>query len=155
MDATKNALTFGLADLQRAAQSKAGRFLWHFLQMAIAMELGMMVYHKLLAPILEQTPYGPWTDAYPILGYWGMVSSMVLGMLALMVYQKATGRHCLEMSLAMVAPIAALTVLVLCSVIPSHILYATGDPLMYVAMVIYMLYRPHNHAHGAQEMACH
>lgn len=48
----------------------------------------------------------------------------------------------------MVAPIAALTVLVLCYLIPSHILYVIGDPVMFLAMAVFMLYRPHEHGHG-------
>lgn len=37
--------------------SRWGRFIWHFLQMVVAMELGMMVYHHLLWPVLGQTLY--------------------------------------------------------------------------------------------------
>ncbi len=139
----------------RGRAAGVARFLWHFLQMALAMGLGMMVYHALLRPLLYRTPYAPLTDAFPMIGYWGMVISMVLGMLALMLYQHSTARYCLQMTAAMVAPIAALTVLVLCSLIPGHILYAAGDPLMLLAMAAFMLYRPHEHAHGSHEHAGH
>lgn len=139
----------------RGTVARVAGFLWHFAQMVIAMEIGMMVYHLLLSPLLSQTPYSALTDAYPIIGYWGMVISMVLGMLALMLYHKSTERYILEMTMAMLAPVVALTVLVLCSLIPSHILYGIGDPVMFVAMAAYMLYRPHEHAHGGNEHASH
>lgn len=135
--------------------ASAARFLWHFVQMVVAMEAGMLVYHVVLSPLLQPTPYGALTDAYPIVGYWGMVVSMVLGMLALMVYHRSSGHYSLEMTAAMLAPVAALTVLVLCSLIPSHVLYAAGDPLMFLAMAAYMLYRPHKHSHGGHGHAGH
>ena len=129
----------------RNAAASVGRFLWHFVQMVVAMEVGMMVYHHLLWPLLAQTPYAVLTDAYPLIGYWMMVVSMALGMLVLMRFHRSTWRYCGEMTVAMIAPIAALTLLVLCSLIPSHILYVGGDPVMFLAMAAYMLYRPHEH----------
>jgi hypothetical protein len=137
------------------AAARWGGFLWHFLQMVIAMELGMMVYHKLLWPLLAQTPYADLTDAYPLFGYWGMVVSMVLGMFALMLFQRSPWKYCVQMTLAMVAPIAGLTVLVMCYLIPSHILYGIGDPVMFIAMAAFMLIRPHDHHHAAHEHAGH
>lgn len=143
----------------RGRAASVGGFLWHFVQMVIAMEIGMMVYHLLISPLLAQTAYAALTDAYPIIGYWMMIFFMALGMLSLMLYQKSSGRYCLEMMMAMLAPVAALTVLVLCSLMPSQILYGLGDPTMFLAMAAYMLYRPHEHAHGAHEHAsssdCH
>lgn len=135
--------------------SRWGRFIWHFLQMVVAMELGMMVYHHLLWPLIAQTPYAPLTDAFPLLGYWSMVASMVLGMLVLMLLQRSPWSYCFQMTLAMVAPVAALTVLVLCYLIPSHILYGLGDPVMFVAMAAFMLYRPHYHHDAAHEHGAH
>lgn len=139
----------------RSHAANVGGFLWHFLQMVLAMEIGMMVYHLLLRPLLAQTPYADLTAAYPLIGYWMMVTFMILGMLALMLYRKSTGRYCLEMTLAMLMPIAMLTVLVLCSLIPSHTLYGAGDPLMFLAMAAFMLYRPHEDAHVVHEHTGH
>lgn len=140
--------------LRRVAASVGG-FLWHFLQMVLAMEVGMIVYHKLAWPLLAQTLYADWTDAYPLVGYWMMVAFMALGMLALMFYHRSSARYCFEMTGAMLAPIVALTVLVLCSLIPSHVLYGIGDPVMFVAMAAFMLYGPHDHAHHAHEQSRH
>ncbi len=146
---------FSASVRMRSNAATVGRFLWHFVQMVVAMIAGMMVYHHLLWPVLAHTPFADLTDAYPLIGYWMMVVSMALGMLGLMLYHRSSGRYCLEMTLAMLTPIAALTVLVLCSLIPSHILYGIGDPVMILAMALYMLYRPHDHAHVAHDHARH
>lgn len=135
--------------------SIVGRFLWHMLQMILAMEAGMMAYHYLLRPILAPTGYTALTQAYPLFGYWMMEVSMVLGMLALMCYHRSTWRYSLEMTLAMLAPVSVLTVLVLWSLIPIHILYGIGDPMMFLGMAVYMIYRPHDHAHSALEHSGH
>ncbi len=139
----------------RSIAGKVGGFLWHLLQMVIAMEAGMMVYHMLLRPLLAGTGYAAVTKAYPLVGYWMMIVSMTLGMLALMRYHRSTWRYCLEMTTIMVAPVAALTVLVLCYLLPIHTLYGIGDPAMILAMAAYMLYRPHEHAHGTHEHPGH
>jgi hypothetical protein len=135
--------------------AKAGRFLWHLLQMVLAMEAGMMVYHLLLRPLLAPTGYAVLTKAYPLLGYWMMVVSMALGMIALMRYHRSTWRYCLEMTLAMLAPLVGLTALVQTHMLPTQTLYGVGDPAMVLAMAAYMLYRPHEHAHGAHGNAGH
>jgi flagellar biosynthetic protein FliP len=137
------------------ATSKAGRFLWHFAQMVMAMEAGMMIYHLLVRPLLAPTGFSVLTMEYPLFGYWMMVVSMVLGMLALMLYHRSTWRYSLDMTIAMLAPLAAFTVMVLCNVLPIHTLYGIGDPLMFLAMAAFMLYRPHEHAHAEHELSCH
>jgi hypothetical protein len=135
--------------------SKAGPFLWHFAQMVLAMEAGMMIYHKLLWPLLEPTRFGALTDTYPLLGYWMMVISMALGMLVLMRYRKSTWRSCIEMTGAMFVPLVALTALVLFELCPIHILYGFGDPLMFLAMAAFMIIRPMKHTHVANQHACY
>jgi hypothetical protein len=135
--------------------AKVGRFLWHLAQMVLVMEVGMMVYHMLLWPLLAPTGYTTLIKAYPLFSYWMMVVAMTLPMVALMRFHKSTWRHCAEMTLAMLAPLAALTVLVLCSLCPIHILYGVGDPVMILAMAAYMLYRHHDHAHGVHQHTTH
>jgi hypothetical protein len=135
--------------------SKLGSFLWYFVQMVLAMEVGMIIYHRLVRPLLAPTGFSALTMEYPMFGYWMMVVSMVLGMLALMRYHKSTWRYSLEMTLAMIAPLAVLTVLVLCTLLSIHTLYDFGDYLMFLAMAVFMLLRPHEHGHGGEEMACH
>ncbi len=138
--------------------SKMGRFLWHLVQMVLAMEAGMMIYHLLLWPLLAPTGLSILTQEYPLFSYWMMAFSMALGMIVLMRYHKSTWRYSLQMTTAMLAPLAALTVLVLWYVLPIHTLYGVGDPVMILAMTAFMLYRPQEHGghkHSANENACH
>lgn len=139
---------------QRLA-AKAGRFLWHFVQMVLAMEVGMMIYHKLLWPLLAPTGFPGLIELYPLIGYWVMVVFMVLGMIALMCYHRSTWRYCLDMTITMLTPLAVLTVLVLCHMLPIQTLYGIGDPVMFLAMAAYMVYRPHQHMHGIHEHTGH
>ena len=54
------------------------------------------------------------------------------------------------LKVAVVAPLAALSVLVLCGVCSVHILHAFGDTLMYSAMAVFMLVCPaHRHTRRA------
>jgi len=131
------------------ARTKVGALLWHLIQMIVAMEAGMAVYHLLLGTLLAQTGYAALTKAEPLFGYWMMVVSMTLPMIGLMRFQRSSWRHCLEMTAAMVAPSAALTLLVLVGSISFGLLSGAGDPAMYLAMAAYMLYRRNDHgAHG-------
>ena len=139
----------------RSTTRSVGRFLWHFLQMALAMELGMIIYHKLIYPLIAPMGFDALTDAYPLLGFWMMVISMALGMIVLMRYHKSTWRYCMEMTGAMFVPLVALTALVLFELCPAHILYGFGDPLMFLAMAACMIIRPAKHAHYRVEQACH
>jgi hypothetical protein len=135
---------------------EAGRFLWHFAQMVVVMEAGMLVYHSLIMPLLAPFGLRALMTAQPLLCYWLMVASMTLPMIALMrIYHKATWRYTLEMTASMLAPVAVLCVLVLGTVCPIGILYSFGDPLMYVTMAAFLLLRPAQHSHGGQTQACH
>jgi hypothetical protein len=136
--------------------AKVGQFLWHLVQMILVMEAGMMVYMRLIWPLLAHTAYATLTDRYPLFGYWMMVVSMAMPMIALMsLYHRSSWGYTLGMTFTMIAPPAALTVLVLCTLIPDHILYAIGDPMMFVAMAAYLLFRPHGHVHSVHQPACH
>ena len=139
----------------RSVAANVGGFLWHLLQMVLAMMAGMMIYHLSLGTLLAGTGYAALTKQYPLFGYWMMVVSMPLGMIALMRYHRSSWRYCMEMTIAMLAPVAALTVLVLGHLIPVQTLKGLGDPVMVLAMAVYMLYRPGEHAHGGHEKAGH
>jgi hypothetical protein len=135
-------------DRRIATVRKVGGFLLRLLQMVVAMEAGMGVYHLLVRTILAKTGYAALTNAYPIIGYLMMELSMVAPMLALMrFWHKSTWRYSLQMSAVMLAPVATLTMLALSHVIPMKILYGFGDPGMYLAMVVFMLVRPHGQVH--------
>lgn len=138
----------------RGFAKEAGAFIWHFAQMVVAMEAGMLIYHGWILPLLAGTGFSRLKDAYPLFGYWMMVISMVLPMLALMAFYHRSGwQYCLGMTGAMVAPLAALTVLVLCKVCPMHFLHGFGDLLMFAAMAVFMLVHPADHT--ATAASCH
>src|SRR5262249_52753127 len=126
------------------------------LQMVLAMEAGMAVYHLLLGTVLAGTGYAALTAARPLFGYWMMALSMALPMIALMrYYHKSSWRSCNEMTIVMFVPPAALTALVLSGLIPIETLQALGDPLMILAMAADMLFRRDEHAHGGHAHAGH
>ncbi len=140
----------------RSAPTHVGRSLWHCVQMILAMVAGMMIYHHLVLPVLAPTSYGTLARDYPLFGYWMMVFSMTLPMIAFMrAYHHTTWEDCLEMTLAMFAPLAVLTMLAFGSLIPISTLYALGDPLMFLAMALYMLYRAHDHPLARTEPKAH
>lgn len=142
---------------QPSVRTKVAAFLWHLIQMIIAMEAGMAVYHLLLGTLLAQTGYAALIKADPLFGYWMMVVSMTLPMIGLMRFQRSSWRHCIEMTVAMVAPSAVLTLLVLVGSISFGLLSGAGDPAMYLAMTAYMLYRRDEHGahgHGSPQHAC-
>ncbi len=136
--------------------TSAGRFLWHFMQMVLVMEAGMMIYHKLIMPQLVPLGFHHLMITHPLLCYWLMVASMTLPMIALMrLYHKSTWRYTWEMTAVMLAPLAVISILVLCDLCPIHILQGFGDPLMFVSMAAFLLIRPAHHSHGAPTQACH
>jgi len=142
-----SAFSRGMRLRRRAAG--AGRFLWHLLQMVLAMEAGMAAYHLALHTALTGTGYTALTDASPLFEYWMMVASMTLPMIALMrLYHKSSWRSCSEMTAVMLVPPAVLTLLVLGDLIPLQTLQALGDPLMILAMAADMLLRRDQHGSG-------
>src|SRR5512136_1436914 len=76
----------------RAAKVRA--FAWHFVQMVLAMMVGMGVYHLLTGKALA---------AYPVLNFAGMELSMIPPMVALMRYHQHSWQRSLEMAAAMLA----------------------------------------------------
>ena len=116
----------------------AGRFLWNFVLMLVAMMLGMMPYHMLFGKALA---------AYPVLDYALMELSMIPPMVALMLYQRHGWRHSVEMVGAMLigpAIFLACAQLGLHNYIPGFTLYTffrLSDWTMFLGMLGAMLYR--------------
>ncbi len=116
----------------------AGRFFWHFLQMLVAMMVGMGIYHALT---------GKPSEVYRVLWYAGMELSMIPPMIALMLYQGHGWRHSAEMAVAMlVGPAVFLTCvqLGLHNYIPGitrNMLFGLSDATMFLGMLGAMLYR--------------
>jgi hypothetical protein len=130
------------------------RSLWLLLQMVLAMNAGMVLYHFLLHGVLMGTAAGTLLHHSPRLDYWMHIASMVIPMLVLMrVYHKSTWRASAEMTVAMLVPAAILKVLVLGDVVPFETFLELDDPLMIVAMAAYLLYRPSDHGPGRRTPA--
>src|SRR5579859_3451914 len=84
----------GRGSAVRSNAARLGRYVWHLLQMVLSMELGMMVYHLLLMTVLAGTGYAALVESSRMSGYWMMVLSMALPMVALMRFQKHSWRSC-------------------------------------------------------------
>lgn len=115
-----------------------GRFLWHFVQMVLAMMVGMGVYHLLTGKALA---------AHPVLNFAGMELSMVPPMVALMRYHRHSWQRSLEMAAVMLVGPAVFIACVqfgLHTYIPGlsrKTLFALADITMYLGMLGVMLYR--------------
>lgn len=122
-----------------SAAKRAGRFFWHFVQMFVAMMIGMMPYHA----IFGSKPSG----ASLILWYAGMELSMIPGMVLLMLFQKHGWRHTAEMTVFMlIGPVVVL----FCAQLGWHnyipglsliMLLRLADLTMLLGMLAAMLYR--------------
>lgn len=141
----------------RDVAASTGRFLWHFVQMIVAMMLGMGLYHLLTGKALA---------AYPVLNFAGMELSMIPPMVALMLYQRHGWRCSAEMVGAMLvgpAVFLACAQFGLHNYIPGlsrETLFGLSDATMYLGMLGAMLYRremytrPHaGHQHASASAA--
>ena len=127
----------------QGAATKVGHFLWHLLQMVLAMMAGMAVYKVLFGVLLAP----PLLVSYPLLKYPVMFAFMTPPMVALMRYHGYSWGRTTEMVWAMLGPPAVLVVLVLCGLSAFLPLLSLGTlgPLTHIAMlvgmVVWMLYR--------------
>lgn len=118
--------------------SKVGTFGWHLVQMILAMQLGMQIFHWLLSARLM---------TYPVLHETVMEVFMVAPMVVLMAVQRHRWRHTLEMAGAMLLGPAVLIACVqfgLCRHLPvlsAQTLFSWVDLTMYLGMLAAMLYR--------------
>ncbi len=119
------------------------RFAWHFLQMYIAMGIGMAVLGMGLSVLGYRDTVRSSPELYAVL----MAVAMVLPMAAWMRYRMGHGwSRTTEMSAAMTVP--TLVVVLICSVglLPHELALAWSMPLMTVGMIADMLYRWHEYA---------
>lgn len=122
----------------RGLAAGTGRFLWHFVQMVLAMMVGMAVYYMLIGRALAGNP---------VLNYAGMELAMVPPMVALMLYQRHGWRHSAEMTGAMLigpAVFLACAQLNLHTYVPGltrETLFSWSHWAMYVGMLAAMLFR--------------
>lgn len=122
---------------------QAARFAWHFVQMFIAMMLGMLP----LFAVLSLLGIYDLSDRQPELFASLMALSMVLPMAAWMRLRMGHGwSRTTEMSLAMVAPTAVVVPLCLAGFLPHSAAVVTSHVLMPVAMLTDMAYRWRDYA---------
>lgn len=123
-------------------------WLRHLLEMVVAMYVGMLAYHLLVASTLQVIGLGAVVDGD--LGYVWMNVAMVIGMVTFMRLQGHDWRMASEMSLAMVVPMGlcfALVGLGICPLVPflswlsEANVYGVAHDSMLVGMVALMVVR--------------
>lgn len=121
--------------------SKTGRFLLHLLEMLIAMQVGMMLFHLVLG-LLRIFSISSAFESGTTLHAVTMTVFMTIPMVAWMIFRGHGWRHCIEMVIAMVAPVALIGLL--CQLgIDAYLPWLAGlsTPLMFLGMILAMLYR--------------
>jgi len=114
-----------------------GRFTWHYVQMVIAMFVGMGVLGLFRSAIGLGFPM----RTHPELGYLLMAFDMSVGMAVWMRFRGHGWASTLEMCGAMFAPIVALFPLLWLGVIDGGALMIIGHVVMFPAMLAVMLRR--------------
>ena len=120
--------------------AKIRSFVWHLLQMILAMQLGMALY-MLFADQLAPANYRAAAAAYPLFDFWIMMLAMTVPMIALMWYHKYDWRYCIGMTIAMLAPVGLLTLLTQVDLMSICGLHCNGQTVMVLGMAIYMFFR--------------
>jgi hypothetical protein len=126
---------------------KVGYFLWHLLQMVLAMMAGMAVYGVLSGMLPASGGYAALLAAYPTLEYPVMFAFMAPPMVALMRYHGYNWRRTTEMVGAMLGPPAVIIALVLGGAsdylpwLSVGTLGLSTHIAMLVGMVVWMIYR--------------
>ena len=126
---------------------KVGYFLWHLLQMLLAMMAGMASYGLLSGMLPAASDYAALLAAYPTLEYPVMFAFMTPPMVALMRLHGYNWRRTTEMVGAMLGPPAVLIALVLGGAsdylpwLSVSTLGLSTHVAMLVGMVVWMLYR--------------
>lgn len=146
--------------------SKTVRFLLHFLEMQIAMGLGMIPWHWLVRMLRASPTYAEAFQRGSALSIIGHGLFMTIPMVAWMIIRQHGWRHSLEMGAAMFVP--GIAIILLCWLGADTYwpwLITLASPAGTVGMLVYMLYRRDHftrktghsiHAAGAAtEPACH
>jgi hypothetical protein len=122
------------------------KFVVHFLEMVVAMAVGMVALHPVWMIGLEAVG----ADALMDNAYSGaliMATNMTIAMSAWMAYRGHSWRPIAEMAAAMYLPFLVLFVPLALDLIDKGALMLWGHVLMLPAMAAAMLLRPHEYAH--------
>lgn len=132
---------------QPGSVAKVGHFLWHLLQMVLAVGVGMAIYVALFRLVLTPEGYQAMRIEQPFLWYSEMAVFMTVPMVALMRHHGYGWRQCAEMSGAMLIPPTGLIALVQLGV-PAYLPWLSTRTLpesthiaMFLGMLFSMLYR--------------
>ncbi|MFI7125792.1 DJ-1/PfpI family protein [Nonomuraea sp. NPDC050153] len=118
----------------------AGRFIWHYIEMVIAMSLGMLLLGLVWGAVL------PGSTRFDV-GTLIMAADMTVGMAVWMRVRRHGWAAVGEMSLAMFAPFLVLLVPYWLGVLPGHLVMSIGHTLMFVLMAVAMLRRREEYLH--------
>jgi flagellar biosynthetic protein FliP len=116
---------------------QAIRFAWHFVEMAIAMEIGMMPLGFVLGVVGQADLHSRSPEAYSL----AMTASMVLPMAAWMLIRRHGWERTAEMAAAMIVPVAVLAAGGLAGLLPHQAALTGMGFLMWVGMLAAMLFR--------------
>ena len=127
---------------RRTGGLKAGRFLLNFLQLQVAMSLGALVCYLVVRLISSSpsyaTSYRPGTFLFAL----GDIFFLTVPVVAWMILRGHGWRHCIEIAVAMMTPVALIIVLgQLAGFAYLLWLLTAGYPAMSLGMLFYMLYR--------------
>ena len=146
----------------RSVASKAGRFVLHLLEMLIAMEVGMGIFHLVLG-LLRIFSISRSFESGTALHAITMTIFMTLPMVAWMIHRGHGWRHCIEMVIAMITPVASIGLL--CQLgVDEYLPWLAGlsMPAMLIGMIAAMLYRKDHYTvkanqsvHATDDAACH
>ena len=139
----------------RDIASKTGRFLLHLLEMLIAMQVGMGFFHLMLGLIRiysSSRAFESGTTLHAIT----MTVFMTIPMVAWMIFRGHGWRHCIEMVVAMIAPVALIGLLCQLGVDESlPWLAGLSTPLMFLGMILAMVYRRDHYTRAKNHVVEH
>lgn len=125
----------------RSSVRKNLRFALHYLEMVLAMFVGMFA----LAPLWSWA--WPGLSDLPAADALVMATNMTLGMAAWMLIRRHRWQPIAEMSAAMFLPFVVLLVPYAFGAISGHAVMMGGHMLMFVTMLAAMLWRHHEYRH--------
>jgi len=129
-----------------AHRPSARKFTLHFLEMVVAMAVGMVALHPVWTLVLDAFGATGLMDD-PYTGSLIMATDMTVAMSAWMRFRGHRWRPIAEMGAAMYLPFLVLFVPLVLGLIGEGALMLWGHVLMLPAMAAAMLLRPHEYAH--------
>ncbi len=139
----------------RNAALKVGRFILHFLEMTLAMMVGMPIFSMLRKLIPATSSYAGAFKSGTILFDLSMTVFMTVPMVAWMIVRKHGWRHSAEMAFGMFAPVGVIIVLRLLGADASLPWLSKASHIgMFLGMLSAMLYRS-DHYTGKADHSAH